>query len=127
MPNINITTHPTGRSPENKYFFGEQTKDLDLSRPKYNKIGEGNDFADFYALLQNQTNYLEPMNFETVGTNFTLHTNDERHKQFVWNMFKVTAEDQEGDWTIWHNTSIEMEPKIYVHLDPESCSTLWLL
>ncbi len=117
MPNINITTHPTGRSPENKYFFGEQTKDLDLSRPKYNKIGEGNDFADFYALLQNQTNYLEPMNFETVGTNFTLHTNDERHKQFVWNMFKVTAEDQEGDWTIWHNTSIEMEPKIYVHLD----------
>ena len=117
MPNINITTHPTGRSPENKYFFGEQTKDLDLSRPKYNKIGEGKDFADFYALLQNQTNYLEPMNFETVGTNFTLHTNDERHKQFVWNMFKVTAEDQEGDWTIWHNTSIEMEPKIYVHLD----------
>ena len=117
MPNINITTHPTGRSPENKYFFGEQTKDLDLSRPKYNKIGEGNDFADFYALLQNQTNYLEPMNFETVGTNFTLHTNDERHKQFVWNMFKVTAEDQEGDWTIWHNTSIEMDPKIYVHLD----------
>tara|TARA_B100000212_G_scaffold340805_1_gene322308 strand:- start:195 stop:1394 length:1200 start_codon:yes stop_codon:yes gene_type:complete len=117
LPNINITTHPTGRSPENKYFFGEQTKDLDLSRPKYNKIGEGNDFADFYALLQNQTNYLEPMNFETVGTNFTLHTNDERHKQFVWNMFKVTAEDQEGDWTIWHNTSIEMEPKIYVHLD----------
>ncbi len=117
MPNINITTHPTGRSPENKYFFGEQTKDLDLSRPKYNKIGEGKDFADFYALLQNQINYLEPMNFETVGTNFTLHTNDERHKQFVWNMFKVTAEDQEGDWTIWHNTSIEMEPKIYVHLD----------
>tara|TARA_B100001057_G_C22854833_1_gene952319 strand:+ start:1456 stop:2475 length:1020 start_codon:yes stop_codon:yes gene_type:complete len=57
------------------------------------------------------------MNFETVGTNFTIHTNDERHKQFVWNMFKVTAEDQHGDWTIWHNTSIEMEPKIYVHLD----------
>ena len=57
------------------------------------------------------------MNFETVGTNFTIHTNDERHKQFVWNMFKVTAEDQEGDWTIWHNTSIDIEPKIYVHLD----------
>ena len=117
MPNINITTHPTGRSPENKFFFGEQAKDLDLSRPKYNKIGLEADFDDFYHLLQQQTNYLEPMNFETVGTNFTLHTNDERHKQFVWNMFKVTAEDQEGDWTIWHNTSIEMEPKIYVHLD----------
>jgi len=117
LPNINITTHPTGRSPENKYFFGEQTKDLDLTRPKYNKIGEEEDFNEFYALLQQQTNYLDPMNFETVGTNFTIHTNDERHKQFVWNMFKVTAEDQEGDWTIWHNTSIDIEPKIYVHLD----------
>ena len=97
MPNINITTHPTGRSPENKYFFGEQAKDLDLTRPKYNKIGKEEDFNEFYALLQQQTNYLDPMNFETVGTNFTIHTNDERHKQFVWNMFKVTAEDQEGD------------------------------
>jgi len=117
MPNINITTHPTGRSPENKFFFGERTRCLDLSRPKFNKIGLEADFNDFYKLLTSQTNYLEPMNFETVGTNFTIHTNDERHKQFVWNMFKVTAEDQFGDWTIWHNTSIEMEPKIYVHLD----------
>ena len=117
MPNINITTHPTGRSPENKYFFGKQTQYLDLSRPKFNKIGKGKDFADFYAKMQNQNNYLEPMNFETVGTNFTLHTNDERHKQFVWNMFKVTAEDQTGDWTIWHNTSIEQDPLIHIHLD----------
>lgn len=117
MPNISITTHPTGRSPENKFFFGQQTEHLDLSRPKFNKIGEEKDFNDFYELLQKQTNYLEPMNFETVGTNFTIHSNDKRHKQFVWNMFKVTAEDQEGDWTIWHNTDIEMEPKIYIHLD----------
>ena len=117
MTNISITTSPTGRSPDKKYFFGEQTKDLDLTRPKFNKIGKEEDFVEFYTLLQQQTNYLDPMNFETVGTNFTIHTNDERHKQFVWNMFKVTAEDQEGDWTIWHNTSIEMEPKIYVHLD----------
>ncbi|MBR19838.1 MAG: hypothetical protein CMA64_06795 [Euryarchaeota archaeon] len=117
MTNIKITTHPTGRSPENKYFFGERTRCLDLTRPKFNKIGKEEDFMVFYTLLQQQTNYLEPMNFETVGTNFTIHTNDERHKQFVWNMFKVTAEDQHGDWTIWHNTSIEMEPKIYVHLD----------
>ena len=97
MTNISITTHPTGRSPENKYFFGKQAEQLDLSRPKFNKIGKGKDFANFYALMQNQKNYLEPMNFETVGTNFTLHTNDERHKQFVWNMFKVTAEDQTGE------------------------------
>jgi len=117
MTNISITTSPTGRSPENKFFFGERTRCLDLSRPKFNKIGLEADFNDFYNLLTSQTNYLEPMNFETVGTNFTIHTNDERHKQFVWNMFKVTAEDQHGDWTIWHNTSIEMEPKIYVHLD----------
>ena len=117
MPNISITTHPTGRSPENKFFFGQQTEHLDLSRPKFNKIGEEKDFNNFYELLQKQTNYLEPMNFETVGTNFTIHSNDKRHKQFVWNMFKVTAEDQEGDWTIWHNTDIEMEPKIYIHLD----------
>ena len=117
MPNISITTHPTGRSPENKFFFGKQTEHLDLSRPKFNKIGEEKDFNTFYELLQKQTNYLEPMNFETVGTNFTIHSNDKRHRQFVWNMCKVTAEDQEGDWTIWHNTDIEMEPKIYIHLD----------
>ena len=117
MPNINITTHPRGRSPEHEYFFGEQTKQLDLSRPKFNKIGVEADFNDFYDRLLIQPNYLEPMNFETVGTNFTLHTNDERHKQFVWNMFKVTAEDQVGDWTIYHNTSIDMEPLIYIHLD----------
>ena len=117
MTNISITTHPTGRSPENKYFFGKQAEQLDLTRPKFNKIGKGKDFADFYVKMQNQKNYLEPMNFETVGTNFTLHTNDERHKQFVWNMFKVTAEDQVGDWTIYHNTSIEQDPLIHIHLD----------
>lgn len=117
MTNISITTHPTGRSPENKYFFGKQAEQLDLTRPKFNKIGKGKDFADFYVTMQNQKNYLEPMNFETVGTNFTLHTNDERHKQFVWNMFKVTAEDQVGDWTIYHNTSIEQQPLIHIHLD----------
>tara|TARA_A100001011_G_C14207937_1_gene798641 strand:- start:143 stop:1336 length:1194 start_codon:yes stop_codon:yes gene_type:complete len=116
MANISIITHPTGRSPDKKYFFGKQTKDLDLTRPKYNKIGNEKDYKEFFKLLKNHS-YLPPTNFETVGTNFTLHTNDERHKQFVWNMFKVTAEDQIGDWTIFHNTEIEMEPKIYIHLD----------
>ena len=116
MANISITTNPTGRSPDNKFFFGKQTKALDLTRPKYNKIGKEKDYKEFLKLLKSQ-NYLSPMNFETVGTNFTLHTNDERHKQFVWNMFKVTAEDQVGDWTIYHNTEIKMDPKIYIHLD----------
>ena len=119
MANISITTNPTGRSPDNKYFFGRQTKALDLTRPKYNKIGKEKDYREFLKLLKNQ-DYLSPMNFETVGTNFTLYTNDERHKQFVWNMFKVTAEDQVGDWTIYHNTEIEMEPKIFIHLDDKT-------
>ena len=39
MTNINITTNPTGRSPENKYFFGEATSELCKERPKYCKIG----------------------------------------------------------------------------------------
>ena len=116
MANISINTNPTGRSPDKKFFFGRQTKNLDLTRPKYNKIGKEKDYRDFLKLLKDQK-YLSPTNFETVGTNFTLHTNDERHKQFVWNMFKVTAEDQVGDWTIYHNTEIKMEPKIYIHLD----------
>ena len=116
MANISIKTNPTGRSPDKKFFFGTQTKDLDLTRPKYNRIGKEKDYKEFFKLLKYQE-YLPPINFETVGTNFTLHTNDERHKQFVWNMFKVTAEDQIGDWTIYHNTEIEMEPKIYIHLD----------
>ena len=116
MANISIKTNPTGRSPDKKFFFGTQTKDLDLTRPKYNRIGKEKDYKEFFKLLKYRE-YLPPINFETVGTNFTLHTNDERHKQFVWNMFKVTAEDQIGDWTIYHNTEIEMEPKIYIHLD----------
>ena len=58
MTNINITTHPTGRSPENKFFFGKQAEQLDLSRPKFNKIGVEADFDDFYNLLIGQKNYL---------------------------------------------------------------------
>ena len=40
-------------------------------------------------------------------------------------MFKVTAEDQVGDWTIYHNTEIKMEPKIYIHLDEKSIADRW--
>ena len=43
MTNISITTRPTGRSPDNKYFFGEKTRCLDLSRPKFNKVGKQED------------------------------------------------------------------------------------
>lgn len=116
MANISITTSPTGRSPENKYFFGEKTKCLDLTRPKYNKIGKEEDFDEFYELLHKQ-NYLPPKYFETVATNFVIHSNDFRHLQFVNNMFKVVDESDVVDWKIYHNTEIQMEPKIYVHLD----------
>jgi len=119
MANIKITTHPTGRSPENKYFFGERTRCLDTTRPKYNKIGEEKDFNEFFDQLTQSViaDYPHVINFETVGTNFTIHTNDRRHAQFVKNMFKVVEDTQLGDWTIYHNTKIKMEPKIYVHLD----------
>ena len=46
--NISITTDPKGRSPENKWFFGHRTAELDLTRPKYNRIGEEQDFKDFH-------------------------------------------------------------------------------
>ena len=54
MTNISITTSPTGRSPDKKYFFGEQTKDLDLTRPKFNKIGKQEDFDEFYQTFRNK-------------------------------------------------------------------------
>ena len=56
MPNIEIATSPTGRSPENKFFFGEATKHLDLTRPKYNKIGLESDYRDFFAIMAQQPN-----------------------------------------------------------------------
>jgi len=40
MPNIEITTKPTGRSPENKIHFRNRSNYLDMTRPKYNKVGE---------------------------------------------------------------------------------------
>ena len=49
MANISITTNPTGRSPDNKFFFGKQTKALDLTRPKYNKIGKEKDYKEWEA------------------------------------------------------------------------------
>ena len=119
MSNIEIETHPTGRSPENKYFFGDKTKHLDLTRPKYNKIGKEEDFNKFYDQLIEYT-YKHSLIFYTSGFCFRVDTNDDSHAQFVRNMF--TVEDNAGDhfpaWVITHNTEIDLpEPKIYVHLD----------
>ena len=118
MPNISIKTNPTGRSPENKYFFGQATKHLDLSRPKYNKIGEQSDYDKFYNVMSQQNNYKHDLEFTSVGIRFRVCTNDDRHAQFVRNMFTVTPKDRPVDFTILHNTDVDIpEPKIYVHLD----------
>lgn len=118
MPNISIKTNPTGRSPENKYFFGQATKHLDLSRPKYNKIGEQSDYDEFYNVMSQQNNYKHDLEFTSVGIRFRVCTNDDRHAQFVRNMFTVTPKDRPVDFTILHNTDVDIpEPKIYVHLD----------
>ena len=118
MPNIEITTKPTGRSPENKFFFGNKTRYLDLSRPKYNKIGRELDYFELFEDL-NEYQYKHYLTFYTSGRCFTVLTNDDRHAQFVRNMFDVMDDPTEHyeDWRIIHNTEINMQPTIYVHLD----------
>ena len=119
--NIDITTHPTGRSPENKYFFGHKTKCLDMSRPKYHKIGEEADFKSFHNDMY-ELEYNHNLVFYTCGLCFRVETNDDRHAQFVRNMFTVEDKGLEhtADWTILHNTDLVVpKPKIYVHLDEQ--------
>lgn len=121
MANITISTDPTGRSPENKYFFGHKTKCLDMSRPKYHKIGEQADFDQFYNDMYG-LEYNHNLVFYTCGICFRVETNDDRHAQFVRNMFTVEENGLEhtADWTILHNTYLNVpEPKIYVHLDEQ--------
>ena len=117
--NISITTDPKGRSPENKWFFGHRTAELDLTRPKYNRIGEEQDFKDFHNEMY-ELEYNHNLVFYTCGICFRVETNDDRHAQFVRNMFTVEDNgwDHTADWTILHNTDLVIpEPKIYVHLD----------
>ena len=117
--NISITTDPKGRSPENKWFFGHRTAELDLTRPKYNRIGEEQDFKDFHNEMY-ELEYNHNLVFYTCGICFRVETNDDRHAQFVRNMFTVEDNGLEhtADWTILHNTDLVVpEPKIYVHLD----------
>ena len=121
MPNIQIKTNPTGRSPENKYFFGNRSIAVDLSRPQYNRIGKEKDFIDFKDQLD-ALEYAHVLNFETCGIKFCVKTNDSRHAQFVCNMFTITSVDRvDADWIIVHNTDVELNsPKIYVHLDKKT-------
>jgi phosphoenolpyruvate carboxykinase (ATP) len=125
MTNINITTTPTGRSPENKYFFGKSTNELCTKRPKYYKTGDPHEYNQFAARMKptyvNSIDYEFTLCFETCGIRFQVYTNDERHEQFVRNMFTVLDKGfghWVPDWTIYHNTEIIMpEPRIFVHLD----------
>lgn len=118
MANIKITTNPTGRSPENKIFYGSKARKLDLSRPKYNKIGEEKYFWEFYEDLD-EYNYKHYLHFYTSRRGFVVLTNDDRHAQFVRNMFSVVDDPTEhyADWKIIHNTEINCPPTIAVHLD----------
>ena len=118
MPNIEITTKPTGRSPENKIHFGNRSNLLDMTRPKYNKIGEEKNFWEFYEDL-NDYDFKHNLVFHTSGFCFRVETNDDRHAQFVRNMFTVVDNPYEhcADWTILHNTEIKCPPTIAVHLD----------
>ena len=121
MPNIQIKTNPTGRSPENKYFFGNRSIAVDLSRPQYYRIGKEKDFIEFKDQLD-ALDYAHVLNFETCGIKFCVKTNDSRHAQFVCNMFTITSIDRvDADWIIVHNTDVELNsPKIYVHLDKKT-------
>jgi phosphoenolpyruvate carboxykinase (ATP) len=68
--------------------------------------------------MAQQPNYKHELEFTSVGIRFRVLTNDDRHAQFVRNMFTVEATDQEPDFQILHNTSVQVdEPKIFVHLD----------
>ena len=118
MPNIEITTKPTGRSPENKVHFGNKSKYLDLTRPKYNKIGKELDYWEFFEDI-NEYDTNHNLVFYTSGFCFRVETNDDRHAQFVRNMFTVVDNPYEhtADWTIIHNTEIKCPPTIAVHLD----------
>ena len=118
MPNIEITTKPTGRSPENKVHFGNRSNLLDMTRPKYNKVGEEKYFWEFYEDL-NDYDFKHNLVFYTSGFCFRVETNDDRHAQFVRNMFTVVDNPYEhtADWTILHNTEIKCPPTIAVHLD----------
>ena len=118
MPNIEITTKPTGRSPESKVHFGNRTNLLDMSRPKYNKIGKDLNYWEFFEDI-NEYDTNHNLVFYTSGFCFRVETNDDRHAQFVRNMFTVVYDPYEhtADWTIIHNTEIKCPPTIAVHLD----------
>ena len=125
MPNYKITTVPSGRSPEHKYFFGEATEELCTKRPNYCKVGNDSDFTT----LRNKMDipkqffsdrYPHRLRFSSGGYTFLVLTDSDVHAQFVRNMFSVLPYDYtaRNDWLIIHSVKVEVpHPHIYVHLD----------
>ena len=78
---------------------------------------------DFQKLFQEMMHHPSAKNhvieFFAGDMLFNVRTNDERHAQFVRNMFtEIDHTDRLCQWMIWHNTEIEVdEPTIYVNLD----------
>jgi len=126
MPNYNITTVPSGRSPEHKYFFGSKTEQLDKNRPNYCKVGKDEDFYKLKTLMGKE--FPHRLWFRSGGFTFLVLTDSDVHAQFVHNMFPVLSSDRisllQGysgdsyDWVIVHSVNVNVShPHIYVHLD----------
>ena len=119
--NFNIDTHPTGRSPKGKFFFGENAYRLCKDRP--NDVQIGNE-ADFISLLNKMGSYDYEHNstFSTCGIDFNVATTSLVHHLFVGNMFRQKFLDEKSapssdSWSIIHNLELESNPWIYIHLD----------
>jgi len=125
MPNYNITTVPSGRSPEHKYFFGRATKELCTKRPNYYKVGDEGDFTTLRHKMDIPRQffsdaYSHRLRFSSGGYTFLVLTDSDVHAQFVRNMFPVFPDTGAlyHDWLIVHSVKVEVpHPHIYVHLD----------
>ncbi len=125
MPNYNITTVPSGRSPEHKLFFGEATRELCTHRPQYCKVGTEGQFTALRLKMGIPISdaYPHRLYFYSGGILFLVLTDSDVHAQFVHNMFSVLPYDypapfDQVDWVIIHSVKVEVpHPRIYVHLD----------
>jgi len=120
MNNINVTTHPTGRSPKGKFYFGKNTNKLCKDRPKDCQVGNMLEY-ELFAKLMRPWDYAYKGIFRTCGIDFGVATTSANHHKFVGNMFRQTVlQDKRpylGDWTIYHNMEIKSDPKVYINLD----------
>ena len=117
--NYDITTHPTGRSPEHKYYFGARTSELDPTRPQYCRTGTDEQYHELAMRLKSENiHYTHQLEFVSSGIKFRVLTDSAVHAQFVSNMFSLEHHAHIPDWTILHSTQVDVpHPRIYVHLD----------